>query len=759
MPDRPIVHLICNAHIDPVWRWDWEEGAREAVSTFHSAADLLDEFPEFVFNHNESLLYEWIEEYDLTLFERIQAYVKRGRWNISGSWYLQPDCNLVGGETLARVILEGRRYFQEKFGVRPTVAYNFDTFGHPGSLPQLLQQSGFQLYVHCRPTDQQMELPSTLYRWQGVDGTQVFGLRPKSWYCTPGSGQAQAAARDGIEIARTTGQDVVVLWGLGDHGGGATRGDLQLFREMIAKTSDVELRHSTPETFLKRVESQFEQTPIKSGDLQRTLAGCYTSLAPIKRQMREGEALLASAERWASIVWWRCGSPYPADDLRTAWKRLIFNSFHDTLCGTILESSISRIDDIFGYAHDVARRIITRSQYALLPKVEPAPDTIPLYVFNPHATPMRGFVGSNFTWGYSQVRPKPDFTLYDDTGTAVTSQSSGGNAIMSLENWHSYIGFVADVPPLAVRRYELHFETRGALPIELSSQEDADGITVENRWWRLRFSRKDAAPVELIDKASGRSLLKAPLQLFVMEDIGNAWGGENRGMFNERLSPFAALSDTEVGEYAGVEGGSSPGLRIIASGATAITVECLVGWQHTRASLQFTLYADLPYIDLNTRLHMQARRKMIKLVLPFELPDAHAFCEIPYGTIERPTDGMEYPCARWISIERDGFGIGVANNGQNGFDALADGTLELSITRGGIHSSWEGDAGNAPIDLRQSFTFMDQQQIDTLSDSGGRSCAERPDSGDARTQPAARILLHLLPTDTDHRRYKTIPAH
>ena len=65
------------------------------------------------------------------------------------------------------MILEGRRYFQEKFGVKPTVAYNFDTFGHPASLPQLLQQSGFRLYIHCRPTDQQMELPATLDRWQG----------------------------------------------------------------------------------------------------------------------------------------------------------------------------------------------------------------------------------------------------------------------------------------------------------------------------------------------------------------------------------------------------------------------------------------------------------------------------------------------------------------------------------------------------------------------------------------------------------------
>src|SRR3972149_3992688 len=130
---RPVVHLICNAHIDPIWMWQWEEGAREAISTFRTAADFLEEFPDFVFNHNESLLYEWVEEFDPTLFDRIQRLVKAGRWNISGGWYLQPDCNMPGGETFVRLIATGRRYFAEKFGVRPLVAYNFDSLGHNGS--------------------------------------------------------------------------------------------------------------------------------------------------------------------------------------------------------------------------------------------------------------------------------------------------------------------------------------------------------------------------------------------------------------------------------------------------------------------------------------------------------------------------------------------------------------------------------------------------------------------------------------------------
>ena len=55
------LHLICNSHIDPVWMWDWEEGLGEAISTFYQAEQFLREY-DYIFNHNEALLYEFVEE-------------------------------------------------------------------------------------------------------------------------------------------------------------------------------------------------------------------------------------------------------------------------------------------------------------------------------------------------------------------------------------------------------------------------------------------------------------------------------------------------------------------------------------------------------------------------------------------------------------------------------------------------------------------------------------------------------------------------
>ena len=135
--------LICNAHIDPVWQWEWEEGVGAALSTFRIAAKFCEQYDALVFNHNEALLYKWIEEYEPELFSKITELVKAGRWQIMGGWFLQPDCNMPSGESILRQIGEGRRYFKEKFGKMPRIAINFDPFGHTKGLVQIMAKSGF----------------------------------------------------------------------------------------------------------------------------------------------------------------------------------------------------------------------------------------------------------------------------------------------------------------------------------------------------------------------------------------------------------------------------------------------------------------------------------------------------------------------------------------------------------------------------------------------------------------------------------------
>lgn len=93
------IYLIGNAHLDPVWLWQWQEGFAEIKATFRSALDRMKEFDDYKFTSACGAYYMWIEKSDKAMFEEIQQRVKEGRWCITGGWLIQPDCNAPDGES------------------------------------------------------------------------------------------------------------------------------------------------------------------------------------------------------------------------------------------------------------------------------------------------------------------------------------------------------------------------------------------------------------------------------------------------------------------------------------------------------------------------------------------------------------------------------------------------------------------------------------------------------------------------------------
>ena len=179
------VFLVANAHLDPVWQWEFDEGIAAALSTFRSAATLAEQY-DYVFCHNEALLYEWIEKNDSELFERIRALIKKDRWRVMGGWYLQPDCNMISGESFIRQIAAGRHYFSEKFGVKPWVAVNVDSFGHSRGMVQILAKCGFRGYIVGRPGEDEFHPGVLDFWWNGLDGSRIRVVRIPSSSTTMG---------------------------------------------------------------------------------------------------------------------------------------------------------------------------------------------------------------------------------------------------------------------------------------------------------------------------------------------------------------------------------------------------------------------------------------------------------------------------------------------------------------------------------------------------------------------------------------------
>ena len=205
------MHMIGNAHIDAVWLWRWPDGCAQVRSTFRSALERMKEYPDFVFTAASAAYYQWVEETDPDMFREIQARVREGRWRIVGGWWVQPDCNIPSGESLARQGLMGQRYFGEKFGVTAHTGYNVDSFGHSAMIPKIIKRQGMDNYVYMRPGWHEKSYPAWTFRWQSPEGESVKAFRVPFEYCTWGQELDDTVARVAHEMQN--GQPMMCFYG------------------------------------------------------------------------------------------------------------------------------------------------------------------------------------------------------------------------------------------------------------------------------------------------------------------------------------------------------------------------------------------------------------------------------------------------------------------------------------------------------------------------------------------------------------------
>jgi len=379
---RKTLHLICNAHLDPVWLWQWEEGLAETLSTFRAAARFCDEFDGFIFCHNEAILYQWAETYEPALFAKIQQLVGEGKWHIMGGWYLQPDCNMPSGESFVRQILYGRRFFSRKFGVEPKVAINFDPFGHTRGLVQILKKSGYSGYLFCRPRPQNIELPDD-FIWVGYDGSEILAHRAPDHY---NSEQGEVIDKITNWIEKNHDREFgLLLWGIGNHGGGPSRMDLERIAELQSSEESWDIRHSIPEEYFAQLETISDSLPRLNRDLNPWAVGCYTSMSRIKRKHRLLENVFYSTEKMVTNAAIQGFLTYPKEELKEALEDLLFCEFHDILPGSSIEEVESYALQRMDHGLEILTRLRTKAFFSLLSDQKAADtDEFPLFVYNHH---------------------------------------------------------------------------------------------------------------------------------------------------------------------------------------------------------------------------------------------------------------------------------------------------------------------------------------------------------------------------------------
>ena len=289
------VHMIANAHVDPVWLWPWQAGADEALATAASMADRCDEYPEFVFTRGEAWLYQQAERIRPDLFARIRAAIERGQWHVTGGQFIQPDLNLPTAAGLHRQIEHGQRYFRDRFDIAPTVGYNVDSFGHTATLPDILSRHGYESYVFRRPEEHQVALPANVFRWRGANGAQVTAFRIVPGYVANFADLA-GQVRIAVESVDDEPRPHHVLLRRRQPWRRPVQGDDRMDPRQPSDSTATSSSSQPRQAFFEAISPHHGRLPVVTTELQHCFPGCYSVMHDIKSAQRHGEQLLVQAE-------------------------------------------------------------------------------------------------------------------------------------------------------------------------------------------------------------------------------------------------------------------------------------------------------------------------------------------------------------------------------------------------------------------------------------------------------------------------------
>lgn len=646
---KKVIHLICNAHIDPVWLWHWDEGLAETLSTFRTAAQMCRKYDSFVFNHNESLLYEWIEQYDKELFEEIKVLVKQGRWHIMGGWFIQPDCNMPSGESFVRQILRGKNYFKEKFGVSPTTAINFDPFGHTKGLVQILSKSGYDSYLFGRPWQEFCKLPGKDFIWVGYDGSEIMAHRfandPDEMYCTM-PGLAASRIKKWLENYPEV-TPGLITWGMGDHGGGPSRHDLNEINKLINQVNDRKILHSTPEGYFADLREKYDNLPRWDEDLNPWATGCYTSMVKIKQMHRRLENEYYMAEKMAVTAFAQKLAEYPEHELREALYDLLFSQFHDILPGSAAQEVEWTSQRLISHGLEIISRVKTRTFLALTSGQENAAEgEIPIFVYNPH--PFR--VSDVFECEFGLA--VPDFS---GVPTQVTIFSQESPILCQLEqeisncnmvDWRKRVVFKAELEP-GMSRFNCQTNKKPSKP-KLGIKIRDEKYSFQSEHLCVDINCKTG----LIDRYQSRGinwLNPNAFALLVIKDNADSW--EQHALRYDKVEgSFNLMSPERSSQFSSLNNNTLPSVRIIEDGPVRTVVEAVFEYGDSFACQRYKLPKRGSEIEVEIRVYWNEKERMLKLMVPVKGQNNHYIGQVAYGRQQFPTNGNEVVSQKWNAV-------------------------------------------------------------------------------------------------------------
>lgn len=702
---KPTLFLISNSHLDTQWNWDVKTTINDYVhKTMTENMALMDKYPAFAFNYEGAIKYMWMKEYYPTEFEKLRSYVSSGRWHVSGMSVDASDVMVSSAESILHSMLYANRFYQQEFGVRG--GYDImlpDCFGFSYALPTLARHAGIRGFHTAKLAwgAASYDRLAPFGVWQGVDGSQIYAIyKPGAYDSHEEFNKDMTTDQKTLEKARANAAAYGVpavfryVGPRSDHGGGlqdkagSTGENTPYWLNLSAQKQDGDLRVvlATPDQCFDYLDSlRNERFQVWDGELPMRShgVGSYTSWGLLKRWNRKTELLADAAEKASALSHWLGARAYPAQQLRDAWVKMLWQQHHDGITGT----SILPANDISYNEYYLANKQFAQELRASVGAVTALMDTraegLPMVVYNPLSQERTDVVEAEM-----ECDTRPDgLRVLGPDGEEVLSQ------VLSYDSNSHRLRFLfaATVPSLGCAVYDI----RLGEPSQLTSTLTANASMRQMNNGRYRVMVSSQGDVgQVYDLKNKRALLNTVRQQMIYdhEDTWPAW----------------EVSYTDVCRAPSATLGSGAQVTLVEDGPLrkSFRVERSMAGSTFVQYIRMTALSDR--IDCVNEVDWQTPERMLKVQFPFTFSNNQDTYDISLGTITRGirnADCYEVQGHQWADHTATSglYGVSILNDCKYGWDKPDARSLRLTL----LHTpSCGGYKHQANMDLGPNhFTY------------------------------------------------------
>lgn len=666
------VALVANSHLDIGYHWTVGQTVQKNARTTLIQLELMDRFPEFKYAHTQAWTYESLEEYYPELFERVKEKVASGQWEIIGGMYVEPDCNLPNAESFVRQIMYAKHYFKEKFDVDVDNAWLPDVFGNSPIMPQIMKSGGLDYYVtHKLSVWNDTNLfPHNMFMWKGLDGTGVNTCLPPIHFVT--WMDTDETIRNWREFKnKPICNETLQVYGYGDGGSGVTDEMIEIFKRQQKLPGIPYQRLTTAKDYLHNAFDGVSEDnlPVWDGDLYlETHRGTFTTKGILKKYNRQGEFHGLQTDLVAAMSEIFAGHRIKESRLRSPWKKLLLNQFHDVLPGShthpvgvdATETYREMMDEYDAIQEDcieVLSREVGEDSYVLInPFTSDTDRTV-------------CFDSDNWSDVYN--------ALSDDDHQTTPIQM-----IQRPDGTKSYVGVMKHIPALSLSN-----ATAASVKVTDSHDFSVTETGMENRYYRMVLDGEGRI-ASLYDKSNGC-------------EISAKNGGLNEWqMFEDKPGALNAWDIITAYRNQPIDIDGWHNITVVEDGPVTKAIRLEKTFGNSKAVQVIRMYHNLPRVDFDTWVDWQEEEKLLKVAFPVNVRARHYTVDTSAGGFERQTHRntsweeaqYEVPCHKWVDLSEGGFGVSLMNDSKYGCD-VENNVMRLTLLRASIAPERFADTG------------------------------------------------------------------